>query len=324
MNNMQSKLDLKDKKLLFEMDFDSRRTYAELARKLRMSKRGVEYKINNLEKKGIISGYSPIINLQRLGYSYFRIFIKFQNLTKKIKSDIESYVRNRKKVGWFIWYHGFYDAGFTIWAKTVTEFKEEANEFYFKFHKNILNRLESISSEVNFYKSRYLLGNSSEDKIRIEEKSKEIEIDELDKKILRLLVHDPRLSLVNLSEKLKEQPKRISYRIKRLCKEKVLLAIRPVVNHEIIGKIYYKVFIYLTNVSKEETRNLEENLEKDPRVIYNVKALGTGDLDIELMVDSNQEFFDFIEKLEDKLPGAIKDYQSMILSKTVKSEFLPF
>ena len=149
-------------------------------------------------------------------------------------------------------------------------------------------------------------------------------MDELDKKLLKLLVNDPRSSLVNLSEKLKEQPKKISYRIKRLHTDKILLAIRPIVNHELLGKTHYKVFIYLTNVSKEETRNLEEYLEKDFRVIYNVKALGTGDLDIELMVDSNEEFFDLMEKLEDKFPGAIKDYQSMILSKTIKSDFLPF
>jgi hypothetical protein len=52
------KLDLQDRKLLFALDFDARATLSSLAKRVRMSKQGVDYKIKNLtrqEYKGILS-----------------------------------------------------------------------------------------------------------------------------------------------------------------------------------------------------------------------------------------------------------------------------
>ncbi len=62
-----------------------------------MSKRGVEYKIESLEKKKVILGYTPVIDLSRLGYSYFRVLIKFQNLSNKIKQEIEIHINRDEK-----------------------------------------------------------------------------------------------------------------------------------------------------------------------------------------------------------------------------------
>src|SRR3989344_5156973 len=83
-------LDLKDKKILFEMDFNARATYAELAKKIGLSKQGVEYKINNLVKKGVIKGFYPIINVPKLGFIYCRLLITLQNTAPK---DRESMIR---------------------------------------------------------------------------------------------------------------------------------------------------------------------------------------------------------------------------------------
>lgn len=321
---MAVKLDLKDKKLLFEIDFDARKTYAELGRKLRMSKGGVEYKLENLEKKKVILGYLPIINIGKFGYYYFRVFVKFQNLTKELKKKVEDYVLSKKEIGWFIWYYGIYDTGFTIWAKTVTEFKEIINEFYFKFHQNIKSRTESIGSEIIFYKNRYLLNRNDTEKILLKEKEvKEFKLDKLDLELLKSLIKNPRSQIIDLSEKLKESPKRVAYRLKRLHKENVLLAIRPNLSHQLFGKTYYKVFIYLNNIGEKAISEFEKYIEKSSKVIYIVKALGTADLDIELMVDSNEDFFNFMEELQSKFPNTIKEYQTMILANTVKAQFLP-
>ena len=107
-------LDLKDKRLLFAIDFDARKSYAELAKRIRMSKRGVEYKLQNLEKKKVILGYAPVINISKLGYLYCRIFVKFHSLTKEVKKEIEEYIKNDEKIGWSIKYHGIFDNGFEV------------------------------------------------------------------------------------------------------------------------------------------------------------------------------------------------------------------
>ncbi len=317
------KIDTKDKKLLFEIDFDSRKTYAELSRTLSMSKRGVEYKLENLEKRKIIQNYTPVIDLSKLGYSYFRVFIKFQNLSSKIKQEIESYISQDKKIGWAIWAYDAYDIGIGIWAKNISEFKQFINPFYFKFDKYILNRIESVGREIKFLKNRYLSEINSKDYLSITEKKEEINLDDLDKKLLREIVKSPRESIVKLAEKLKESPQSISYRLKKIRKEKILLAIRPNLNHVILDKISYKLFIDLNNISEKDTNDLEDYVSNNKKVTYIVSALGICDFDVEFMADSPQDLFKFIESIQEKFPNIIRSYKTLIFDKTIKVEFLP-
>ena len=52
---MSVKLDLKDKKILWELDKDSRQPLSKIAKNVRLSKEAVYYRIKNLEKRKIIA-----------------------------------------------------------------------------------------------------------------------------------------------------------------------------------------------------------------------------------------------------------------------------
>src|SRR3989338_10516950 len=78
---MLNKLDLKDKRLLYELDLDSRQSFNELGKKLSLSKSSVIYRINNMQKSGIIKQYHTVLDIGKLGYISFRLYIKLQNST---------------------------------------------------------------------------------------------------------------------------------------------------------------------------------------------------------------------------------------------------
>lgn len=317
------KLDVKDKKLLYEIDFDSRKTYSELAKKLGMSKRGVEYKLKNLEKKKIILSYVPVIDLSKLGYYYFRAVFRFQNLSSKLKQEIEKFIIKMPNAGWAIWAYEAYDLGIGIWARSIEQFKSIINQFYFKFDQYIKEREEFVSTSLVFFKNRYLTGDHSLDTLKIGETNSKIILDDIDLELLKLLVRNPRSSIVDLSYSLKTSPQNISYRFKRLKKQQILLGVRPNLDHVLLGKIYYKLFIDLNNISETKIMELENLISRDSRVIYMIKALGGCDLDIELMADSPRDLFKFVEDLQDKFPNTIRNYKSLIFDKTIKVNFLP-
>ena len=50
-------LDLKDKKILFALDFDARMSLTQLGKKVGVSKQVAKYRIENLAKRGIIKGF---------------------------------------------------------------------------------------------------------------------------------------------------------------------------------------------------------------------------------------------------------------------------
>ncbi len=69
------KLDLKDRKLLYELDCNSRQTIQQLAKKIGLSKDAVNYRINKLIRNGIIKSFNAVIDTGKLGFISFRLFL---------------------------------------------------------------------------------------------------------------------------------------------------------------------------------------------------------------------------------------------------------
>ena len=75
-------VDLKDKHLLYELDFDSSQSYTKLGKKIRLSPQAVEQRIKKLKRKGIIKYFLPLIAYQKLGYTFYSIYTQ-QKLYQK-------------------------------------------------------------------------------------------------------------------------------------------------------------------------------------------------------------------------------------------------
>ena len=68
---MELLIDNVDRRILYELDINARIPVTQLAKKLRLSREKVNYRINNLIKRGIIRKFVTMINPVKLGYSVF-------------------------------------------------------------------------------------------------------------------------------------------------------------------------------------------------------------------------------------------------------------
>ena len=84
-------LDLKDRKILYQLDLNCRQSNTQIGKKVGLRKDIVSYRINRMEEKGVITGYWTDIDSFKLGYDVYRIYIKFQNATTDIKNEIIQY-----------------------------------------------------------------------------------------------------------------------------------------------------------------------------------------------------------------------------------------
>ena len=319
------KLDLKDQKILFELDFDARMPYSLLAKKVGLSKQGVEYKLNNLIKKGVIKGFYPVINVPKLGYTYCRLLVTLQNMTPEKQQEIIDYLLKHHKVFWLFKMHGRYDLLMVLWVKELSEFREFKEELESKFVGHIKKSVENIMTDVIHYQHRYLLGVKDTREIHLKEISELIKIDELDKKIIGVLSENARGSLVEIATRVHESAKVVGNRIKKLEQQKIIEGYRPILDHAAIGYTYYKVFIEINRKSKEDLKKLKAYIKYNPLVIYLVEGVAlTSDLEIEIMVKNNQQLFEFIEDLRFKFPTIIGEYQTVIFVDTLKVKYLPF
>lgn len=315
------KLDKKDKMLLAELDFNSRQSLASLAKKLGMSKRGVEYKMKHLEKEDVISGYYPVINMPRLGYLYCRFLFSLRNTTPEKERELFTYLVENPHFFWVFRLQGASDVGLVMWAKSIQEFKKAIYDITERFGEYIHRKNETVTYDVIHYQQRYLTGETETKEIHIAETDKYEELDELDRTILKVLCDDARMPTVKIAERVKASPRVVSYRIRMMEKKKIIEAYRSNVDHKKLGFVWYKLFIQSTHNHEE----LVKFVKQLPSVVYVVEGAGMStDLDVEIVVKSTLDIYTFVNKLRAAFPGEIGAYDSLILEEVKKVRYFPF
>ena len=319
------KLDLKDRQLMFELDFDARAPYSKLAKKLRLSKQGVEYKLQNLMRKGVVGGFYPLIHSQKLGYIYCRLLITLQNADEKKRTEIYGYLKAHPRVFWLFRMHGQYDIAFMTWCKSLREFEGLVHEFEGKFGGFIKQKRETVATDVVHFQSRFLTGKVETRAIHLDETGKKVVLDKTDEKIIEALCEDARMPIVKIAKNVGESAKVVAYRLKKMEGNGVILGYRPIIDYNRLGYTYYKLFISLNNISATALGRLNEYLKAQPVVLYTVEGIGlTSNLEVELMVKNNAELFDFIERLRTKFPTMISEYQTVVFREMLKVKYAPF
>ena len=87
-NKEMINLDLKDRKILYELDLDSRQSFRSLGKKVGLSKDMVASRIKKLQENGIIQGFYTIISPMGIGFIAIRFLINFQYTTPDKRKEI--------------------------------------------------------------------------------------------------------------------------------------------------------------------------------------------------------------------------------------------
>ncbi|MDO8741479.1 MAG: Lrp/AsnC family transcriptional regulator [Candidatus Woesearchaeota archaeon] len=320
---VEIKLDLKDKKIIAELSLNARENISDVAKKVGLSKQVVKYRLENLEKRGIIEGYYAILNINKLGYLYYRFFVKFQNVNPEKENEIIEFCRKHKKIGRVFQLDGDWDFAVAVWAKDIIEFEEVIDEILDKFGKYFEEKLISVATRIHHLKYKFLLNKEDSTEFVLGGKVEETKLDEIDYNIIGILTKDARKSLLEIGEELKLHPKVVKYRINALLKKKIILGFNVKLNHRLLGYDHHKVFLNLTNISKESILKLITYLKSLTNSIYITKAVGIAELEFEVMVRSNEEFHDIMRELRYKFSDLIKNYSSFIIYYEPYINYLP-
>lgn len=289
-------LNLKDKKILHELEKDARITNSLIAKKVGLSKDAVGYRIKQLEEKGIIKGYRAIVDVNKIGYQIFRVYLKLIDLTKPELEKMINFLIKEKRTWWIAKLDGSWDFLFAFFAKSNKEFYDFYFSFLEKFRKNIKGKLISPITYYRELPRKYLIG--SRENFEIEVSDKIISIDEKDKKILKILSKNGKASILNLSEKVGIDIKTIKSRIKRLEKEKIILGYKIDLDVSKLDRDFYTIGIDLNDYKKfyEIRKEIFSLKELTSWVI----SIGGYDLEFDLEIDKTQRYYDIVNKLKEQ------------------------
>ena len=317
-----AEIDLTGRKILYELDLNCRQSNSQIAKKLKISKDVVNYRIKKLEEARIIDGYRTVIDISKLGYLTYRIYFKFQDIYKEIEDEIVNNLKQTPNVWWIGKLAGRVDFVFAIWVKSPREFYDFWVKFIKKYRQYIKQETISTFIEYIHFRRAYLLNlEHDEAKIEIIGGGEEIKHDKTDSKILSLLAGNARIALLDLARKSDLTPMAVKYRIKNLTKRGVIQGYRALIDFSKLGYEYYKVDMYLEDVSK--IKQLELFCHTHPNIVYVDRTFGAGDIEFDFEIENLAKFTKVMEEIKDKFRGAIRNFEFFSVLKIYKTLYFP-
>jgi Lrp/AsnC family leucine-responsive transcriptional regulator len=317
-------LDLKDWKILYELDVDSRQSFKAIARKVGLSKDSVIYRINKLQADGVVKRFHTVIDVGKLGLISFRLYLKFQNTTPEKEAEMIEFLKKQEIVTWIASAEGEYDLAMAIFCPSISEMNALWRALLRKFRGNIERRWLTIFTTVRYFPRAYFLDKKQnfDEYVFVTEPVKPA-VDKKDIKILEQLAGDARMPVIEIAKKSGLTPKTVIARIKNLEKENVIIGYRTMFDLEKLGYQYFKLHLNMLHLSEEKERELRQFIKAHPNIVYDNEVLGGDDIEIEIQCKTIEEFRKILGEIKEKFSGLIKNYRYFLFYKEHKYVFFP-
>ncbi len=315
-------LDVKDKKILYELDMDARQPFSSIAKKVGLSKEVVNYRIKELERKGVIEGYYAMLDCYKIGYTFWRVYLRYHNISPEIEKEILEYLKKNPVIGWVTVGDGKWDLSVIIWAKDIHDFEKSYDDLIFKYGRYFGEKYVGAAFRIYHFKQNCLYGTKDNSYLLMGEPG-QTTADKTDLEILYFLSKNARTSALDIGKKLNCTGNTIKNRIKRLIKEKVIIGYRAKLNYSLLGYDYYKVLLHLENLTKKKLNQIITTLNMNPNVIYITKSFGDAELEFEVLFKTKNELYKLMKKMKQKYVDIIRDYETVLFCEVPLINYFP-
>ncbi len=305
------------------MDLNCRTPLSQLAKKLKIGRNVVDYRIKILEKEGIIQKYICSLNLGLLGFKTYKVHFKVRSV--KEEKEFAKYILNHQLVINCVKEEGAFDYSVSIAVKNIKELDEFLMNIKNNFKDLIKDYAVSIIVYSKIFKLNKLFLEEKKELPKIEKYSgeeKEIKIDEIDKKILRILAQEANISIVDLARRTKLSIDIVKYRLKRL--NDLINSFRVLINFNKLNYYTYVVMLRIRKATKQDEEKLVAWCSMNKSVLYCSKRVGYHDFTINIAIKSIEELNNFISKLREEFSEVIDSYETVLSSDILKLNYVPF
>ena len=333
---MIEQLDLADRRILFELDCNSRQSTSELARKVRLGRDLVEYRIDRLQSLGIVKRFCMLTNPYKLGLTLYKTYLRLETNRPRV-SELLAYLDQHPRTYWLAECYGEWDLIFSHLAHTPKEFYDFQDKLFSNF-KDIIVEF-NVYTLVNYwwFPKKHLLGarwenewktaleiaNSKTDSQTSSSKSMsgwsfetpeftfgttpdEYKLDELEYRLIDLLGNNSRLSCAELADILKISSSVVKYRLDKLVQLGIIAGFRVDIDRSALGMNLYKVMVHLRDYDVQKELEFREFCRKHPNISCYVQQLGNCKIEFEVEAKDQNEFNAIIDEVKERFSKHIK------------------
>lgn len=302
-------LDSTDFKILEQLDLNPKLPATQLAKKLRLSQQVVDYRIKKLIEEKIISSFSTIINLSKLGYEQYKLLFTLANVDEQTKQKIIGYLKSHKQVYWSAIIGGKWDLFVAVFVKNYEELERFLDDLFNKFPKALKDYEALYSIEREFHKHKFLHKSVYENFIKLNLASAEKLLpDNLDLNILHSIKSNCRLSSLEIGRKTNVTYKTIQNRTKLLEQNNIIAGYRLFLNSQSFGYKPYLLLISFQSYGRDVEKKLFSYARTHKSITQSTKLFGRWSVLFHIRVKDEKELQGIIIEMRNTYP-IIGDYE---------------
>jgi len=316
-----------DKKIMYLLHKNARLPNTTIAKKVKISKDTVKYRINRLLEKGIIKKFFLDIDHKALGYNLYTVFFRLQKVTKERKKNIINLLVKQPDVIFVAECSGNWDLWTEMLCNSIDTFDRVLSDLITGISNNLQDYKTLIS--ISDYKRYSPMIEKYFEKVPYDEindyseSSKIQKIDEIDYKILKLLEDNSRMTLIEISNTLNISLDIVRYRIKKLKNKGIIKGYDIVIDLPKNGYNLNVVIINLISLTKEKEDKLKNFLKFHPNIRFATKTTGKQEIILEILSKSNLEYQNVLNQIRNNFYDVIINYDQMMIFEDFKDVTIP-
>ncbi len=295
---MKEKLDAYDKKILLELDIDSRTSVSKIAKKLKIPKETTNYRIKRLQKNGWINQLYTIFNASLLGYSYYWVFLKFDKLTASTETEIIDYITNDPTCANLRILEGQFDMVFLTIQKNPAELKGFLQCFFNLYGRHVEEKNIMILMKTHKLNQKFRNRGKTIKKTCNHMETKHYPLNKIDIDIMKSISTDARTKLCDIAQRLQVDSRLIEYHLKKMEKLGIIVAYTMDLNLVQLKRERIQIDIVLND--PVVIPRMIHFFDKTNTCLFAHEMLGKYDLSLEISVENDEMLREILEKFKEQ------------------------
>lgn len=324
MGRNRGKLDLWDKRILYELDRDARAPFSTIAGKVKRSPQWVRYRIERLRGMGAIKHLYPIIDYGALGYVSAGLWIRLSDMGPVEETRFFNECYKERSIATVLRTEGIYDLYLVVFARGTRELAEFISAFG-KMHGDAIETMDvALCLERFKFQRSYLLGRKGIEAEGISAGGGgRAEADEADRAVIDCINQDPRMGTAEIAKRCGIGRDAAIYRLGKLSRAGLIKGHTLQVNFRALGVQGYAIAIRTALMGAEEQKALYQFCRLSGKAVRLTRALGAFDFMIELESDSRDSCRWFYKELRRRFGRHLRGAELLYVFGLDKHRLMP-
>ncbi|HYD03541.1 MAG TPA: AsnC family transcriptional regulator [Alphaproteobacteria bacterium] len=312
-------MDKIEEKIIYELSINSRQSFSQIARKIKISKNTLQYRIKNLEKTSIVK-YTLFVDWSRMGLQYTRIGLQLSNNTSVEHNKAIKFLESQENIKWLASVQGKMHIIFVYLSRDISELVQFTEDL----KKNLGNNIENIHlsnlQKLHISNNNFLFNKIISPPIEISYSNIQSNTNNIEDKIISELSKNAGMTILDISRKVHLTTKTVLEKIRRLTKNKIILGYSTSLSIHKYGYSQYHIFWKAYNLDEQKIKKFISYLNSQPYTSYVVESIGgLSNIESGIIVKTQREMYEIGHEIKEKFNELIKDFDPMIIHEIHRS-----